>query len=82
MDHLLFWSPDFLTKLFPRYLTEGLSFALRTYVYPCYLHLWLWPITLATITPLTRNKKYCEYLIAATAGWALHLALDGVIVLL
>jgi len=81
IDHLLSWSPDLLTKLFPRYLTEGLSFSLRTSVYPCYLHLWLWPLILIA-TAIARKGKPRKYILAAAAGWMLHLALDGVTVLL
>jgi len=81
IDHLLFWNPEFLAKLFPRYLTEGLSFSLRTNVYPCYLHLWLWPIVLIAIV-IVKKGKLSAYLLAAAAGWALHLVLDGVITLL
>jgi len=81
IDHLLSWSPDFLTKLFPRYLTEGLSFSLRTQVYPCYLHLWLWPLILIA-TAIVKKGKPRKYILAAAAGWILHLALDGVTILL
>ena len=82
MDHLLCWSPDFLLRLIPRHLTEGLSLSLRTYVYPCYLHLWLWPLILVTTAILAKNRKNREYLLAMAVGWALHLALDGVAVIL
>jgi len=80
IDHLLFWSPDFLTKLFPRSLTEGLSFSLRTSVYPFYLHLWLWPLILIAAV-IAKKGKLSKYILAAAAGWALHLVLDGVIML-
>jgi len=80
IDPLLSWSPDFLTRLFPRYLREGLSFSLRTNVYPSYLHLWLWPLILIA-TAIAKKRKLSEYLLAAAAGWALHLVLDGAIML-
>lgn len=82
MDHLLCWSPDFFAKLIPRYLTDGLSFSLRTQVYPCYLHMWLWPLILFAAAIIARKRKHREYFLAAACGWALHLALDGVAVLL
>jgi len=80
MDHLIDWSPDHLTKLFPRYLTEGLSFSLRTH--PSALHLWLWPTIVIVTAILARKSKYRECLAAAAGGWALHLALDGVLSLI
>lgn len=82
LDHLLYWRPNFLNMLIPRYLTEGLSFSLRIYVYPFYLHLWLWPLAMITTATIARKLKHREYLVASALGWALHLALDGVIVLI
>jgi hypothetical protein len=82
LDHLLCWNPEFLTKLIPRHLTEGLAFNLRPFVYPCYLHLWLWPLIVITATILAKKRKHRELLLAMAVGWGLHLALDGVIVIL
>lgn len=82
LDHLLCWSPSFFAKLIPRYLFEGLSFVLRTEVYPCYLHLWVWPLALVATSVLATRHKYQKYIVAATVGWSLHLALDGIAVLL
>jgi len=82
LDHLLSWNPEFLAKLFPRHLTEGLTFNLRTYAYPYYLHLWIWPLILITATILAKKRMHREHLLAMTVGWALHLTLDGVAVIL
>ena len=82
LDHLFSWNPKYLSQLFPTYLGEGLTLALRTNVYPCIFHLWLWPLTLLAATITLRRKKLHKYMLAAAAGWALHLALDGVVVLL
>lgn len=81
LDHLLCWDPIYLSKLFPTYFGEGLTLALRTNVYPYLFHLWLWPIALLAAAAILRKRKLHTYLIAAAAGWALHLALDGVVVL-
>ena len=82
VDHLLSWNPAYLAHLFPRYLGEGLTLGLRTSVYPCILHLWLWPLFLLSIVILKRGGKLHPYLFAVAAGWALHLALDGVLVII
>jgi len=81
VDHLLCWNPKYLSQLFPTYFGEGLTLALRTNVYPYILHLWLWPLALLAATAILGKRKLHTYLIAAAAGWALHLALDGVVVL-
>jgi len=57
-------------------------FSLRTQVHPCHLYLWLWPITLLTATTLLRRRELYTCLLAASAGWALHLALDGILLLI
>jgi len=82
VDHLLAWNPENLSKLIPTYLWEGLTFSFRTSVYPMILHLWLWPLLLVAAALLFRNRSAHKYLLAGAAGWALHLALDGVLVLL
>lgn len=82
LDHLLSWTPKYLTQLFPRYLGEGLTLGLRMSVYPNILHLWLWPLSLLTVVILRRGRKLHTYLLAVAAGWALHLALDGVLVII
>ena len=81
-DHLLCWNPMFLYSILPRYLTEGFAFSLRTKVYPCYLHLWLWPMVVSVLALVFRREKWRIYLVAAAIGWIIHLVLDGVLVLL
>jgi len=82
LDHLLFWDPKYLSELFPRFLGEGLALTPRTDVYPFILHLWLWPLTLLAATFILRKRKLHTYLLATCAGWTLHLALDGVLVII
>lgn len=82
LDHLLCWNPKYLTQLFPTYLGEGLTLILRTSVYPCILHLWVWPLSILATALLMRKSRLHIYLAAAGAGWALHLALDGVLVII
>ena len=72
----------YFSRLFPTHLWEGLDFALRTSVYPSVLHLWVWPLFLLSAAVVTRKGKIHVYLLAAAAGWALHLALDGVLVII
>jgi len=81
LDHLLIWTPELLTRLFPTYLWEGLTFSMRTDVYPCILHLWIWPLALCVTGFLLRGKKYQAYVLAGAAGWMLHLTLDGAFIL-
>jgi hypothetical protein len=81
-DHLLCWNPVFLYSILPRYLTDGIAFSLRTNVYPCYLHLWVWPTIISALALISRREKLRMYLIAAAIGWGVHLILDGVLVLL
>jgi len=82
LDHLPIWTPELLTRLFPTYLWEGLTFSIRTEVYPLILHLWIWPLALCLTGILLRGKKYQPYLLAGAAGWMLHLALDGTFILI
>lgn len=82
IDHLLCWSQEFFSKLIPRHLTDGLSISLRTHVYPCYLHLWLWPTVLCLTAIILRRNKLLPYILGAAMAWGLHLALDGVIALI
>ena len=82
VDHLLAWNPGYFSKLFPAYFWEGLTFAFRTNVYPLILHLWAWPLILTAAALLVRGRKIHTYLLAAAGGWALHLVMDGVLVLL
>ena len=81
LDHLLSWDPKYLSELLPRFLGEGLTLTLRTNVYPFILHLWLWPLTLLAAGFILRRRNIHTYLLAACAGWGLHLALDGVLVM-
>jgi hypothetical protein len=82
LDHLAAWSPEFLSKIFPTYLGEGLEFHLRTSAYPLILHFWAWPLLLLASAFILRNAKAHTYLLALGAGWALHLALDGIMTLI
>jgi len=82
VDHLLAWNPENFSRLVPTYFWEGLTFAFRMSVYPMILHLWLWPLLLAAAALLVRSSKARKYLFAGVAGWALHLVMDGVLVLL
>jgi len=82
LDHLLCWDPEYLSHLLPTYFGEGLALTLRTSVYPYILHLWLWPLSLLAASLLTRKSRLHIYLAAAVAGWALHLALDGILVVI
>ena len=81
-DHLLLWNQSMLSEIFPTYFPEGLTFSFRTSVYPMILHLWLWPLLLIAAALLIRSRKARMYLLAGAAGWALHLVLDGVLVLI
>lgn len=81
IDHLLAWRPEFLLELLPTYFPEGLTFTLRTSVYPMILHLWLWPLFIVAASLLLRSRKVHAYLVAAAMGWSLHLALDCVLVI-
>mgnify|MGYP007084710262 CR=1 FL=1 len=81
-DHLLCWNPAFLYSILPRYLTDGIAFSLRTKVYPCYLHIWLWPVTISAMALAFGREKLRTYLVAAAIGWIIHLVLDGVLVLI
>jgi len=82
LDHLLCWNPEYLSHLLPTYFGEGLTVILRTSVYPYILHLWLWPLSILAASLLMRKNKFHIYLAAAGACWALHLALDGVLVMI
>lgn len=82
LDHLAAWTPEFFSKIFPTYLLEGLEFHLRTSAYPLILHFWVWPLLLLASAFILRNRKAHMYLLAAGAGWALHLALDGIVTLI
>jgi len=82
LDHLLCWDPEYLSHLLPTYFGEGLALTLRTSVYPYILHLWVWPLSLLAAALLMRKNKLHIYLAAAVAGWVLHLALDGVLVII
>jgi len=79
LDHLLYWTPDSLSRIIPTYLWEGLTFSLRRSVYPMVLHLWLWPILLFAAAILLRRNKLHPYIFAGVAGWTVHLAFDGVL---
>ena len=82
LDHLLNWSPKYLARIFPwQFLLEGLRFGFRANVYPFILHFWIWPLILLAAAFFTRKKRAHAYLMAAAAGWALHLALDGVLLI-
>lgn len=82
LDHLLCWNSEYLSHLFPTYFGEGLTLTLRTSVYPYILHLWLWPLSILAAALLMRKNKPHIYLAAAVAGLALHLALDGILVMI
>jgi hypothetical protein len=82
VDHLLVWDRSLFSKIFPTYFPEGLTFAFRRRVYPMILHLWLWPLLLVAVSLLIRDSQAHRYLSAGAAGWAFHLTLDGVLVLL
>ena len=70
------------SKIFPTYLLEGLEFHLRASAYPFILHFWVWPLLLLASAFILRKEKGHAYLLAAGAGWALHLALDGIVTLI
>jgi hypothetical protein len=82
LDHLLNWDPKYLSRIFPAFLFQGLKLAFRETAYPLILHFWLWPLILLAAALLLRKRSVHAYLLAAGAGWALHLALDGVLLLM
>jgi len=79
LDHLLFWNSKMLSSLFPR--TWGdLSKDLFSPRHPILLHSWLFPAIIATIAAYSRHHglKCWKYIAILAMGWAVHLAIDGV----
>ena len=81
IDHLLYWEPYMANLLLPTSfsdLFEGL-FGPRS---PLYLHMWLYPAVMAVSAvglERSRNRSW-RYLALIAVGWAVHLALDGVLI--
>lgn len=82
LDHLLYWHPSMWNLIFPLTLEDLLRgiFVPRP---PSFLHNWIFPISIASLTALGLHYGWREwkYLAILAIGWAVHLILDGVLLL-
>lgn len=80
LDHLLYWDPSMWGLIFPSTLEDLLReiFVPRL---PSLLHNWIFPISIVSLTALGLHYGWREwkYLAILAAGWAVHLLLDGVL---
>ena len=82
VDHLAFWNYKMLSALFP-HTWEDLTSSLFAPRHPFLLHSWLFPAAIAAgmVYCRSRDLKWWKYLAILAVGWAIHLAMDGVMLL-
>jgi len=82
LDHLLTWQPSMLGYIFPVTLWDLLKdiFVPR---HPLLLHNWIFPASLAVLTVVGFRYGWSMWKLLAilTLGWAVHLLLDGVLLI-
>ncbi len=79
LDHFLFWNSRMIAALFPKTL-EDLYKDLFSTRHPLFLHYWLFPVTVSVVAAYGRQRglKAWKYIAILAVGWAVHIALDGV----
>jgi len=79
IDHLLYWEPHMAGLILPMSFSDLFAgFGPRP---PSYLHMWLFPAAAALSAAILRSKgnRLWQYAALLSIGWAVHLALDGVL---
>jgi hypothetical protein len=79
IDHLLYWEPYMSGLLLPLSFADLFAgFGPRP---PSYLHMWVFPAAIALLAAVMRSKgnNFWQYVALLAVGWAVHLALDGVL---